>query len=143
LNQPFKRKSRDYRIEPRKAPTARNGNSLKINALMLSGILLLLAGCRHSPDVPLTPLLTFDQDVSAITLNNCATVGCHDGSSRRRQLVTYTEVMQYVTPGKPYQSKLFTAITRLGGKKMPPQGPLSDDQIKAIYIWILQGAKEN
>jgi hypothetical protein len=111
-----------------------------------TGVLILfvivLAGCRHTPDIPLTPLLTYDNDVSTITSNNCATSGCHDGTSRRHPLLTYSEVMQYVTPGKPYDSKLFTAVIKLTGNKMPPQGPLTDAQIKTIYVWILQGAKE-
>jgi len=91
----------------------------------------------------LSPIFTFNQDVSAITLNNCATSGCHDGSSRRRPLISYTDVMHYVTPGKPYDSKLFTVMIKLTGDKMPPTGQLTDEQIKSVYIWILQGAKEN
>lgn len=102
----------------------------------------MLSSCRNSPDIPLTPVLTFNQNVSSIVLNNCATAGCHDGSEER-QLVTYIDVMHFVQAGKPYQSKLFTAITSLGSNQMPPKGLMSDDQIKTIYIWILQGAKEN
>jgi hypothetical protein len=106
-------------------------------------ICFTLAGCRHNPDIPVSPILTFNADVSAITLNNCATSGCHDGSSERRRLVTYSEVMHYVSRGKPYSSRLFTSMIKLSGDKMPPNGPLSDAQIKTVYIWILQGAKEN
>jgi Planctomycete cytochrome C len=105
--------------------------------------LLFVFGCRHEPVIPVSPIFTFNNDVSSITLNNCATVGCHDGSSERRRLQTYSEVMHYVTPGKPYSSKLFTDIIKLSGNKMPPNGPLSDPQIRTIYVWILQGAKEN
>ncbi|MBS1505128.1 MAG: hypothetical protein JSS79_00670 [Bacteroidetes bacterium] len=112
-----------------------------IQILLIS--FFLLTACRHDPDVPVSPILTFDKDISAIVLNNCATSGCHDGSSERRKLVTYSEVMHYVSAGKPYSSKLFTSIIKLSGDKMPPNGPLSDAQIKSVYIWILQGAKEN
>jgi len=110
---------------------------------ILLPLLFVLFGCRHEPVIPVSPIFTFDKDVSAITLNNCATAGCHDGSSRRRTLITYSDVMHYVSPGKPYDSKLFTTIIKLSGNKMPPNGPLSDPQIKTIYVWILQGAKEN
>jgi len=106
-------------------------------------ILLAASGCRHNPNIPESPIFTFDNDVSSITLNNCATVGCHDGTSERRRLQTYSDVMHYVSPGKPYSSKLFTTIIKLSGNKMPPNGPLSDPQIRTIYVWILQGAKEN
>jgi len=111
---------------------------------LISIILLLnLVSCRHNPNIPESPIFTFNKDVSSITLNNCATVGCHDGTSERRRLQTYSEVMHYVSPGKPYSSKLFTTIIKLSGNKMPPNGPLSDPQIRTIYVWILQGAKEN
>jgi hypothetical protein len=115
---------------------------LRIIQLLLV-VLCLLGGCRHNPDIPVSPILTFEKDISTITLNNCATSGCHDGSSKRRRLVTYTEVMHYVSAGKPYSSELFTTVIKLSGDKMPPNGPLSDAQIKSMYIWILQGAKEN
>jgi hypothetical protein len=105
--------------------------------------LAVMASCRHTPEVPVSPVFTYNKDISAITLNNCATSGCHDGTSRKRALLSYSDVMHYVTPGKPYDSKLFTAIIKLTGNKMPPQGPLTDEQIKTIYVWILQGAKEN
>src|SRR5258708_27988002 len=106
-------------------------------------LLFVLFGCRHEPVIPVSPIFTFNNDVSSIILNNCATAGCHDGTSRRRPLMTYANVMYYVTPGKPYNSNLFTTVIKLTGKKMPPNGPLSDPQIRAIYVWILQGAKEN
>jgi hypothetical protein len=106
-------------------------------------MVMALSCCRNSPDVPLTPVLTFNQDVQSIILNNCATTGCHDRSGEGRRLVTYAEVMHYVTPDKPYQSKLFNVITRLSFNRMPPKGLMSDEQIKVIYIWVLQGAKEN
>ncbi len=115
----------------------------KVFVICSSLILLNFAGCRHNPDIPVSPIFTFDKDVRTITLNNCATVGCHDGSSRRRPLITYAEVLHYVTPGKPYSSGLFTTIIKLGEGKMPPRGLLADEQIKSVYIWILQGAKEN
>ncbi len=111
---------------------------------ILSIFFLAFFGCRHSPDIPTSPIFTFNKDINTITLNNCATAGCHDGSTERKPLITYSNLMHYVTPGKPYSSKLFTTIITLtGDKKMPPRAPLADQQIKAIYIWILQGAKEN
>jgi hypothetical protein len=105
-------------------------------------ILSMVIGCRHDPDIPTSPILTYENDIKQIISNNCATAGCHDASGRKRALTTYSEVMHYVSNGKPYSSELFTVIVKLSGDKMPPQGPLSDLQIRSIYIWILQGAKE-
>jgi hypothetical protein len=50
--------------------------------------------------------------------------------------------MRHVVPGKPYQSSLFNVMVNLTYNRMPPEGNLPDDQIKKVYIWILQGAKE-
>jgi hypothetical protein len=105
---------------------------------------MLLSSCRHAPEIPTSPVLTFNQDVSSIILNNCATSGCHDGSKGgKRKLVSYSDVMQYISAGKPFDSKLYNSITNLSFNRMPPQGTMADEQIKVIYIWILQGAIEN
>jgi hypothetical protein len=107
--------------------------------------LLPIVACRHAPTIPTSPVLTYNQDVTTIILNNCATAGCHDGGGRggKRRLVSYTDVMQYVSAGKPFDSKLYNSITNLSFNRMPPQGKMANEQIKVIYIWILQGAKEN
>lgn len=110
--------------------------------IILIFVLPGMIGCRHDPDIPASPILTYENDISSIISNNCATAGCHDGGGRKRALTTYSEVMHYVSSGKPYSSELFNAMVKLSGDKMPPQGPLSDLQIRSIYIWILQGAKE-
>jgi hypothetical protein len=117
------------------------GRSAKV--LIVFSTLLSINSCRHNPDIPVSPIFTFTKDISTITLNNCATTGCHDGSGKRRPLISYSDVMHYVTPGKPYNSKLFKVIIKLSGDKMPPTGTLADGEIKSVYIWILQGAKEN
>jgi len=105
---------------------------------------LTFTRCRHSPEIPLSPVLTFNEDVKSIILNNCAIAGCHDGGrGGRRKLVSYAEVMEYVSAGKPFDSKLYNSITNLTFNRMPPRGTMADEQIKVIYIWILQGAKEN
>lgn len=100
-------------------------------------------GCSHDPVVPRTPVLTFEKDIQPITQNNCARVGCHNGSGESPTLVSYGDVMGHVKVGDPKGSKLFRIITNLTpGVAMPPDGPLADQQINLIYVWILQGAKE-
>lgn len=112
------------------------------NPVLVSCFALLLTGCTHDPVVPDTPLLTFEGDVKSITLNNCARVGCHDGKEEGPTLLTFADVSGQVKAGDPAGSKLYKVITKLSGNAMPPEGPLSDEQIRTIYIWILQGANE-
>jgi hypothetical protein len=112
-------------------------------SVVLFFVFIGFSSCRHDPDIPLSPILTYDADIKTIISNNCAISGCHDGNGRKQKLTSYSQVLHYVTPGKPYQSNLFTSMVQLTGNKMPPTGQLADVQIRAVYIWILQGAKEN
>ncbi len=104
---------------------------------------LLVTSCAHDPEVPLTPVLTFETDVKPIIVNGCARAGCHDGTGEDPTLKNYGQVMSQVTAGEPTKSKLYKVMTKLwGGSAMPPDGPLSNDQVRTVYVWILQGAKE-
>ena len=112
-------------------------------SLTLIWLLLFSAACTHDPVIPDSPLLTFEGNVKAITLNSCAQPGCHDGKGEDPTLITYSDVMGHVKSGDPRGSQLYKVITKLAGENaMPPEGPLSDEQIRTIYIWILQGANE-
>lgn len=112
------------------------------NLLLVNCLALLVIGCTHDPVVPDSPTLTFEADVKSITLNNCARAGCHDGKEEDPTLLTFADVSGQVKAGDPEGSKLYKVITKLSGEAMPPEGPLSDEQIRTIYIWILQGANE-
>ncbi len=77
----------------------------------------------------------------------CATSNCHGtGSSINPKLLTYTDIMRYVTPGVPSSSKLWEYVTTNDfDKAMPPVNSnkelsLTDKTI--IYNWIMNGAKE-
>lgn len=112
-------------------------------SLTLIFLTLLTSACNHDPVVPQSPQLTFENDIKAITLNNCAQTGCHDGHGEDPTLITYNDVMGIVKAGDANKSKLFKVITKLWGESaMPPSGTLSEDQIRTVYVWILQGAKE-
>jgi hypothetical protein len=62
-------------------------------------------------------------------------------------LETYEEITSnnYVVPGKPHSSRIYNAITGDGEELMPRDNypALNDMQIRKIYIWIAQGAKNN
>lgn len=102
-----------------------------------------LSACVHDPSLPDSPLVSFNDQVRPVIVSNCATAGCHDGD-REFRLATYDEMARRVTAGQPQKSKIYSVITKLTGEEaMPPAGPLSDDQIRLIYVWIQQGAKNN
>ena len=115
---------------------------MKKRILTLALLALVLANCRHDAEIPATPILTFENDIKPIILNGCARSGCHNGSGESPTLTNYEQVMGIVKSGEPHKSKLYKVITKLWSGNMPPEGPLADEQIKNIYIWISQGAKE-
>jgi hypothetical protein len=96
-------------------------------------------------DIPVVPYST---DVSPIISANCASPSCHDGSGHLFPLLTYDDVMNYcsVKSGDAHGSGLYQVIkSYIPGTVMPPKpnDPLTDAQIGSIYVWILQGAKNN
>ena len=111
---------------------------------MITGILLF--SCRHEPELmPGTPEVCFQSQVMLIINSNCNVAGCHGGGGEAPSLAAYNDVMRYVTPGKPLQSKLHKVVTahsNLMGLMPPkPKEALTSSQINTINIWILQGAK--
>jgi hypothetical protein len=107
----------------------------------------VLISCRHNSDVPVVPVVSFSNDVQSILTGNCAQSGCHGSIDNRRfSLVTYNDVIASgtVIAGDAHNSNLFKAVTgRNNIMPKPPQTPLTDDQVRFIFIWIAQGAKNN
>ena len=111
-----------------------------------------LAACTTQQVDPTAdiPTQSYQTDVAPIISANCALAsGCHGaGSGEQAPLLTYTDLMQYcdVKAGKPHDSKLYRVIRQLSGESAMPPKPnasLSDEQIAIIYVWILQGARNN
>lgn len=103
--------------------------------------LYLIISCRHDPAVP-TPDICFANDVFPIIASNCDQANCH--SKGDRSFISYDKIMSSgaVTAGKPHKSSLYTKIVSECSPMPPkPHQRLSSDQIRNIYIWILQGAK--
>jgi hypothetical protein len=121
---------------------------MKINRISVSlGLLLLFASaawvtsCRHEANIADFPEVCFERDVLPVFLNSCAITGCHSGNGEAMRLTNYAEISDGVVPGKPYSSKVYTAvISTFGEGKMPPNQPLSLDNRTIIRIWIEQGA---
>ena len=106
---------------------------------------LALLSCRHTADLSSFPEVSFQNNVQAIITANCTQSDCHTGQGHLFPLLTYDDIHEYVESGNADNSKLFEAITGRSGKIMPPppQSVLTEDQIKYIYLWIEQGAKNN
>ncbi len=107
--------------------------------ILVAVFALLQASCRHTADIPDLPSISFVQEVQPIIVNNCSKSGCHDGLSKF-ELSTYSEISGRTSPGNAHQSSLYTTVVK---RSMPPSQPLSDEQAKLIYIWIMQGSKNN
>lgn len=123
------------------------------------GILSLIAGfcfvvyftsCKHDPIIPTNPAMSFKTDVQPIIISNCTTSGCHGGSNSGHHgegdafpLLTYQDVMSRTTAYDANNSRIYTSLSGNGEGRMPPNGQLSDRQTMIIYLWIMQGAKDN
>ncbi|MEO6884008.1 MAG: c-type cytochrome domain-containing protein [Bacteroidia bacterium] len=117
----------------------------------VSLLFVSLIACKHEPVVPNSPIISFSNDVQPIIIGNCTQSSCHGNGSGRdsdRALLTYNEVINYgqITPGNAQNSQLYTDIAPKGTQQQMPPTPtpeLSNQQILTIYLWILQGAKNN
>jgi hypothetical protein len=112
---------------------------------ILLSFISIISSCRHKPVIPASPSISYANEIQPIILGSCALSGCHDSHSRRKALTNYSEVMSYVSAGNALNSKLYKTIVSIGpgSGQMPIDQPLSEDQIKLIYVWIMQGAKNN
>jgi hypothetical protein len=111
--------------------------------IALLSLALIGMCCRDNniePEIPVE--VSFASDILTIFFSNCALSGCHDGSGQF-SLKTYSEIVANVVPGMPSQSKIYKAISGGGSISMPPSGQLSNQQIKLIEKWIIDGAQQN
>ncbi|MCB2205086.1 hypothetical protein KQI65_10080 [bacterium] len=107
-------------------------------------LLLATSACQHDPvGVDQQPTVCYQTDVKPIIQNNCAKSGCHAGGEI--DLRSDAGILRHVTPGKPFESSLYNAITSTWINPMPPSPnpPLTQEQRTIIQLWILQGADTN
>ena len=103
-------------------------------------IIIFVVSCKHKAVVPPEPEISFVSQVQPVIVNNCAQSNCHDGSSQRFSLTNYTNITNNLLPGNANSSNIYSVIKN---RSMPPSHPLTDEQAKLVYIWIMQGAKNN
>ena len=110
---------------------------------------LFAISCKHEVVIPDKPSISFSSDVLPVIVGNCTESGCHGkANSKRFPLLTYDDVIKHggISAGNANSSKLFQTLTARSFAKVMPPSPktaLSDQQIVTIYLWIMQGAKDN
>ena len=119
-----------------------------LSLLIIFSLLISINSCTTNPDLTGVPEVSFKNDVQRILSANCNFEGCHGGGGHHEgALDTYEGVMSFgeIKAGDAHASKLYRLITGRSGPKMPPSGynEVSSSDIKTIYIWIEQGAKNN
>jgi len=114
--------------------------------LLVPFVALLMGACKHEvPDDP-APEVCFENDVLPIFQSSCAKSGCHDAITRADgyQLDTYNNIIaRGIRPGDPSDSEIYEVLQEDGDDRMPPppNPPLTSSQIRLIYNWIKQGAR--
>lgn len=123
---------------------------MKLNAVLIAIFLILVSNmlfsCRSEPVIPADPEISFGAQIKPLLAGKCSASGCHGINNPRFALVTYDNVSAYIVPKDVHASKLYDAITRFSGDtRMPPKPApqLDNEQLKIIYLWIMQGAKNN
>lgn len=108
-------------------------------------LIAMLSGCVHDSNLDTYPKVSFTNEVQPIIAGNCTQSGCHNGGEVF-SLKEYNNIIARVTPGNGRKSSIYRAITgRSIGNFMPPSpsSPLSEAQIRTIFVWIEQGAPNN
>ena len=112
-------------------------------------LLLLLNSCKHNTDLASIGEISFSSYIQPIIAGNCTQSGCHNSQGDSKfSLVTYNDVISNgdIKEGDARGSKFYQVISNHSGENPMPPSPLpmrSSDQIKLVYIWIEQGAKNN
>jgi len=109
---------------------------------------VLFYSCKHDPLLP-DQQVSFATDIVPIINSSCMHSGCHNDTANPEGHImnTYQDVVnhEFVVPGKPNSSKMYNSVTGSGEDFMPKGNypPLNNRQIRLLYIWIAQGAKDN
>ena len=111
--------------------------------------LLLSYSCVHKTDLSTLKDVSYSLDIKPIMASNCTQDGCHNSHNGEVfSLESYDDLLSgdLVKTVDAHGSKLYKVITNHGGEQQMPPPPLpllSSDQIKLVYVWIEQGAKNN
>ncbi len=121
----------------------------KLNITFALMLLTIAVACRHKTDLTGLKEVSFSSDIQVIIAGNCTQSGCHNAQGDAEfPLTTYDEIISEgeIKAGDARGSKFYQVISNHTFENLMPPAPLpmlSDDQIKLIYLWIEQGAKNN
>lgn len=107
------------------------------------------SACKDEPVIPDTPIVKFSDNIQPLIIGNCTASNCHGTLNPQEFLLTsYEDVIKHgdVKPKDARGSKLYQVITtNIKSQKMPrtPYPDLTENQIEMVYLWIMQGAKNN
>ena len=120
-------------------------DNLSVISFLFIAAGIFFSACRHEPDPASLPKISFSARILPIIQSNCAKSGCHDGEEQF-SLNNFEQIKNKVKSGNPHQSELYNNMIYLDDARVmppPPDQPLTEEQLKLIYTWILQGAENN
>jgi cytochrome c553 len=116
-------------------------------SLVMVACVPLITTTQAAPRDDSSRVAFFEKGVRPLLVANCYTCHSADTNSRgglrvddRNGLLVGGGRGPAVIPGKPDESLLIKAVTRVGELKMPPERRLSDDDIAILKRWIRDGA---
>ena len=120
---------------------ARSGQMLLAAGVLLGGSVPTLQAAGASREVRF-----FENQVRPLLVRHC--FGCHGRAKQesglrldsRTALIKGGHGGAVVVPGQIEQSRLLHLVRRTGRVKMPPEQPLSAQQVAVLQEWIAQGA---
>lgn len=134
-----------------------------ILTLIVLSIALQFNSCKHEPAEPvyngadttgnsngngnnnnhLNDSVCFNTQILPLIVNNCATTGCHDATSRVEglNLTNYSAIRKMVNP-TTMKGSLLSVAQSTGRNRMPPppMAPMDTTAINLIKKWMTQGA---
>jgi hypothetical protein len=100
--------------------------------------IFIMASCTKEVYVP--PLyncnttVSYQTDIKPIVESNC--VGCHFSGFSSGDFTSFEGFKAKADQGR-VEAMVFTE------KKMPPNGPIPDEDLELLYCWLQDGALEN
>jgi cytochrome c553 len=121
--------------------------SWRILSLLVVVAMPTIACAKSAPRDDSARIEVFEKKVRPLLVANCYTCHSADTNSRgglrvddRNGLLVGGGRGPAVIPGKPEESLLIKAVTRVGELKMPPERPLSQSDVAILKQWIRDGA---
>jgi len=105
---------------------------------------VIFQSCKHDPQgLDQLDTICYNTMVAPMLVAQCSK--CHGASDPKGDLVIdgeFNNVIKLVKPGDPWASELYNIVSSPNNPNMmPPNKPLSKNQLTILEVWIAQGAK--